>query len=135
MLVIGGRLISKAGLASLYPQSKDAVRAEYNGGGIRLSLSYGRSSRFSGYKGQSNLQEYVEEIDGRRAKIVTFTSGGSEASRKFIAAVYFTDDRAEWRRHPQLVMTAIFQGEAEQAAAVKIFRSVRWLSPPAYQPI
>jgi hypothetical protein len=84
-----------------------------------------------GYEGQPELREAVEEIGGRRPKIITFTSGSTGASRKLIAAVYFTDDRAEWRRHPQLVMAAICQGEAEQEAAVKTFRSIRWLSPPA----
>ncbi len=108
----------------------NSFNMKYTNGNMYLGIDYG-SSGLSGYEKESDVQEVVAEIDGIKARVVTFSHHGTKSS-KYLAAMYFPNGAgSKAHRQQPLVMWAICKNKAEQELAVKIFRSVKWLSPPA----
>lgn len=108
----------------------DSFTMKYTNGSMFLGIDYG-SSGLSGYEKESDVREVVAEIDGLKARVVTFSHHGTK-SNKYLAAMYFPDGAGskEHKQQPP-VMWAICKNKGEQELAVKIFRSVKWLSQPA----
>ena len=79
------------------------------------------------YKKAFDVEESIVEVSGLKARLVTFHLRGVHGPQ-YIAVMYFP--HGESGKQPPVVMWARCIDKAEQELAVRIFRSVEWLSPP-----
>ncbi len=115
----------------LYAGGLDAASATYQNSRMRLSYEYAQSAEYGGYENQPKVKEEVVEIEGWRAKVVTHDVEGTIHGHRYFALMFLIEGGQRAGNRPQLVMWASCANSAEQEAAKKVFRSVKFAAPPA----
>lgn len=106
----------------------DSYVEEYRGGDMRVSFDYGRySDPLDSYSDKPEYQETFIDIDGRRAKLVTFIYPEAIGSLKRVAAVHFADvgvPEKEGFGKMRLTLRVSYKHPEDLEAAKRILRSV-----------
>ena len=102
----------------------DSLVGEYRGANVSLGFDYGWYSDPLEYRGKTNYQESSIEIDGRRAKLVTFRRTGGPNDFANFAGIHFADLGDEQNK---LTMWAGYHNEADLDQVKKIFQSIKFL--------
>lgn len=110
-------------------QGTDSYVGEFHNNNIHLSFDYGWWSDPLEDTSRPQYQEAIVEIDGKRAKQVTFFLPKPEEAPPFVAAVHFSDvgdgpDKGGGTT--RLTMFARCRSPADQETAKRIFSSIRF---------
>ena len=106
----------------------DSYVEKYSSDTMRLGFDYGQYSNHLDNEGEEDYQAEMIEIDGRNAKLVTFTIKNGEPGYSYYAGVYFSDVGATDRRFrkPELTGGVSCKSKADQETAKKIFSTIRF---------
>ena len=105
-------------------QAKDSSVGEYRNSNIHLRFDYGwYSDPLDNYSRKPGYQEVKVEIDGKRAKVVTFHNTEENEDFKYVAAVHFVRVRDD---KTGLTMWADCKGLPEVDIAKRIFGSIKF---------
>lgn len=104
----------------------DSLVGSFQGRAIRLSFDYGLYSdslRDSSYSRYPQYQEGDIEIDGKKARMITFYSSEINKEYPYVAAIHFpvTEERGA-----RLTMMAFGKTESDLHVARKVFESIRF---------
>ena len=101
----------------------DSYVEEYSSDTMRLGFDYGQYSNHLDNEGEEDYQAEMVAIDGRKAKLATFTIKDGNTGYNYYTGVYFADVGALERRFlkPKLTVGASCKSKVDQEIAKKMF--------------
>jgi len=105
-------------------QDTDSLVGEYRSSNISLSFDYGWYSDPLDYQGRTDYEESFIEIDGRKAKLVTFRQTNSQNGFANFAGIHFSE-LADGQN--KLTMWARYQNRNDLNQIKKVFQSIKFL--------
>lgn len=103
-------------------EGMDSLVREYASPHVRLGFDYGWYSDPLDYPGRVDYQAGMVEIDGRKAKLVTFRSADAQTDFANFAGIHLADPGDGQNK---LTMWARYQNPADLSQIKKIFQSIK----------
>lgn len=104
-------------------QDTDSLVREYRSPSVRLGFDYGWYSDPLDYQKRTDYQESIVEIDGRKAKFVTFRPADTRSDFATFAGIHFSDPVDGQNK---LTMWARYQNPADLNQIMKVFQSIKF---------
>lgn len=102
----------------------DSLVGEYRSPNISLSFDYGWYSDPLDYQGRTNYEESFIEVDGRKAKLVTFRQTDSKNDFANFAGIHFADPGDDQNK---LTMWARYQNRNDLDQIKRVFQSIKFI--------
>ena len=102
----------------------DSLVGEYRNSNISLSFDYGWYSDSLDYGGRTDYEERFIEVDGRKAKLVTFSQSNSKNDFTNFAGIHFANPVDG---QDKLTMWARYQNQNDLNQIKKVFQSIKFL--------